>query len=71
MDPNKVDSVVNWKTLTSRDLLRGFLGSIGYLADDLAIVRIHMGIFHGLTGDSVPFRWSYAGNVSEFLSLLY
>jgi hypothetical protein len=59
MDPDKVDSVVNWKTPTNRELLRGFLGSIGYLADDLAVVRIHMGILHGLTGDTVPFRWSF------------
>jgi hypothetical protein len=59
MDPDKVDCVVNWKTPTNRDLLRGFLGSVGYLADDLALVRIPMGVLHGLTGDSVPFRWSY------------
>jgi hypothetical protein len=35
MDPDKVDTVVNWKTPTNRDLLRGFLGSVGYLADDI------------------------------------
>jgi len=29
MDPNKVDCVLNWKTPTNRDLLRGFLGSVG------------------------------------------
>lgn len=59
MDPDKVDAVVNWKTPTNRDLLRGFLGSVGYLADDLALVRIPMGVLHGLTGDTVPFRWDY------------
>jgi hypothetical protein len=59
MDPDKVDSVVNWKTPTNRDLLRGFLGSVGYLAEDLAKVRIPMGVLHGITGDKVPFRWSY------------
>ncbi|CAA7260818.1 unnamed protein product [Cyclocybe aegerita] len=32
MDPDKVDSVIKWKTPTNRDLLRGFLGSVGYLA---------------------------------------
>jgi len=28
MDPDKVDSVQNWKVPTNRDLLRGFLGSV-------------------------------------------
>jgi hypothetical protein len=59
MDPAKVESVLTWKTPTNRDLLRGFLGSVGYLADDLACVRIPMGVLHGLTGDAVPFRWEY------------
>ena len=35
MDPEKVDSVLAWKTPTNRDLLRGFIGSVGYLADDI------------------------------------
>ena len=32
MDSDKVDTVGNWKIPTNRDLLRGFLGSVGYLA---------------------------------------
>ena len=59
MDPYKVDSVLNWKTPTNRDLLRGFLGSVGYLADDIPNVRIPMGVLHKLTGDTVPFRWGF------------
>lgn len=59
MDPDKVDSVVAWKTPTNRDLLRGFLGSVGYLADDIPNIRIPMAILHGLTGDTVSFRWGY------------
>jgi hypothetical protein len=59
MDPDKIASVLNWKTPTNRDLLRGYLGSVGYLADDSALIRIPLGILHHLTGDSVPFRWSY------------
>lgn len=55
MDPNKVDNVGNWKAPTNRDLLRGFLGSVGYLADDIPGVRIPMGILSNLTGDTVPF----------------
>ncbi|KAJ8457109.1 hypothetical protein ONZ45_g18448 [Pleurotus djamor] len=57
MDPHKVDSVVAWKTPTNRDLLRGFLGSVGFLADDCAGIRVPMGVLSGLTGDKVPFRW--------------
>ena len=48
-----------WKTPTNCDLLRGFLGSIGYLAEDIPNVRIPMGVLHGLTGDTVPFRWGF------------
>jgi len=58
MDPAKVDSVINWKTPTSKELLQGFLGSVGFLADDIEGVRIPMGLLHGLCGGTVPFRWS-------------
>jgi len=40
MDPAKVDKVVNWKVPTNRDLLRGFIGAAGYLADDIYRVRV-------------------------------
>jgi hypothetical protein len=59
MDSDKVDSVINWKTPTNRDLLRGFLGSVGYLADNVPGVRIPMGILSAITGDTVPFKWTY------------
>jgi hypothetical protein len=59
MDPYKVDCVLNWKTPTNRDLLQGFLGSVGYLAEDIPNIRIPMGVLHKLTGDAVPFRWGY------------
>jgi hypothetical protein len=59
MDANKVDSVINWKVPTNRDLLRGFLGSVGYLADDIPGVRVPMGVLSALTGDTVPFCWTY------------
>ena len=59
MDADKVDAVVNWKVPTNRDLLRGFIGSVGYLADDVPGVRIPMGILTALTGDTVPFRWTF------------
>ena len=59
MDSTKVDSVLNWKIPTNRDLLRGFIGSVGYLADDIPGVRIPMGVLSSITGDTVPFRWGY------------
>ena len=39
MDAEKVDSVLKWKVPTNRDLLRGFIGAVGYLADDVPNVR--------------------------------
>jgi hypothetical protein len=59
MDPDKVDSVLGWKVPTNRDLLRGFIGSVGYLADDIPNIRIPMGVLSAITGDTVPFRWGY------------
>ena len=59
MDPYKVNSVFNWKTPTNRILLCGFLGSMGYLGDDIPNVRIPMGVLHALTGDTVPFCWGF------------
>ena len=58
MDPEKVDSVLNWKTPTNRDLLRGFIGSVGYLADDIPNIRLPLGVLSAITGDKVPFRWT-------------
>ncbi|THH28476.1 hypothetical protein EUX98_g5724 [Antrodiella citrinella] len=59
MDPDKVDSVLNWKVPTSKELLRGFLGSVGYLADDIATVRIPMGVLTSLTGTTTNFQWDF------------
>jgi hypothetical protein len=59
MDSDKVDSVLKWKTPTNRELLRRFLGSVGYLADNVPGLRIPMGILSAITGDTVPFRWTY------------
>ena len=59
MDPNKVDSVLNWKVPTNKELLHGFLSSVGYLADDIATIRIPMGILTSLTGSKSSFKWDY------------
>ena len=59
MDSEKVDDVLSWKTPTNRDLLRGFIGSVGYLADDIPGIRLPLGILSAITGDKVPFRWTH------------
>ncbi len=43
MDPDKVDAILKWPTPTNKGLLMGFLGSLGWLADDIAKVRVPMG----------------------------
>ena len=58
MDPDKVDTVVNWKTPTNRDLLRGFIGSAGYLADDIYKVWVLLGVLSAITSDNVSFKWT-------------
>jgi hypothetical protein len=62
MDADKVDSVLKWKTPTNRDLLRGFIGSVGYLADDIPNIRSPMGVLSAITGDSVPFSGATLSN---------
>jgi hypothetical protein len=57
MDPEKVDSVLVWKTPANRDLLCGFIGSVGYLADDVEALCIPMDVLNRLTGDTVAFCW--------------
>uniref|UniRef100_A0A0W0G6M7 Putative polyprotein n=1 Tax=Moniliophthora roreri TaxID=221103 RepID=A0A0W0G6M7_MONRR len=58
MDPNKVDSIANWKPPTSRELLHRFLGACGYLADDVDRLCVSMGHLSPLMG-KVPFWWSF------------
>ena len=58
MDPDKVDQVINWKVPINRDSLRGFIRSVGYLADDIYRVRVPMGVLSAITGDTVPFCWT-------------
>ena len=57
MDTKKVDTVLNWKTPTNCDLLCGFIGTVGYLADDIPNIRLLLNILSGITGDVVPFHW--------------
>ena len=59
IDSNKVDTVINWKVPMNRDLLHGFIGSVGYLADNILNVHIPMGTLSALTNDTVPFWWGY------------
>ena len=54
MDPHKVDKVLNWKTPTNKDLLRSFIGAVGFLAPDCKGIRIPMGQLSFLTADARP-----------------
>jgi hypothetical protein len=57
MDPHKVDKVLNWKTPTNKDLLRSFIGAVGFLAPDCKGIRVPMGYLSGMTSESRPWRW--------------
>ncbi len=59
MDPDKVDSVMHWKPPTSKQLLQAFLGSVGYLADDVGLVWIPMGVLTELVGPNRVFNWTH------------
>ena len=54
MDPHKVDKVLNWKVPTNKELLRSFIGAVGFLAPDCQGVRITMGPLSGMTSDARP-----------------
>ena len=54
MDPHKVDKVLNWKTPTNKDLLRSFIGAVGFLAPDCKGIRIPMGQLSSLTAEARP-----------------
>ena len=57
MDPHKVDKVTNWKNPTNKDLLRSFIGAVGFLAPDCKGIRVPMGHLSGMTSESRPWRW--------------
>ena len=59
MDPEKVDSILNWKVPTNCKLLWGFLDSVGYLVEDIVTIQIPMGILSSLTGSETSFKWEY------------
>ena len=58
MDAGKVTSVVDWKTPTTKDHLASFLGSVGFLADDITRVRIPMGVLHTLAAPTTQWEWT-------------
>jgi len=57
MDPHKVDKVLNWKTPTNKDLLRSFIGAVGFLAPDCKGIRIPMGHLSSLTAETRLWKW--------------
>jgi len=59
MDPDKVNSIINWKTPVNCNALCSFLGAIGFLADDIYNVRVPMGVLSKITGNTVLFHWEF------------
>ena len=59
MDPEKVNRILNWKTLTNRSFCKGFIGSVGYLADDIYKVRVHLGVLAEACAETKPFEWNF------------
>ena len=59
MDPNKVTSIVNWKVPTNHTLCKGFIGSVGYLVDDIYKVRVPLGVLAEASAESKPFTWGF------------
>jgi hypothetical protein len=53
IDLVKVDSILNWKTPTSKDRLLSFLGAVSYLTEDISEICIPMGMLHAIVGSTV------------------
>ena len=58
MDPHKVNAVARWKTPTTADLLRNFLGAVGFLAPNVPQIRIPMGHLNKLIEKNAPYNWT-------------
>ncbi|KIM53832.1 hypothetical protein SCLCIDRAFT_31573 [Scleroderma citrinum Foug A] len=60
MDSDKVDRVINWKVLKNHTLCRGFVGVVGYLADDIYKVHVPLGVLLAEASAKLkPFQWGY------------
>ena len=59
MDPEKVDSILKWKVPTNQTLCKGFIGSVGYLTDNIYKVHIPLGILSEASAETQPFRWNF------------
>lgn len=58
MDPDKVDTITNWKTPTNKGLLASFIGSVGYLAPGCMGVRIPMQALSKVAAPLTPWKWT-------------
>ena len=56
MDSHKIEFIRQWKVLTNKDLLQGFLGSVSYLALNILQLHIATSILSKIVGDTAFFR---------------
>ena len=59
MDSAKVDAIEKWKVPSNRDLTRGFLGAVGYLAPNVPKIRMSMQVLTDVTRTDRPFKWNH------------
>jgi len=59
MDPEKVDCILHWKPLTNQTLCHEFIGTVGYLADNIFKIQIPLGILSEACTKTKPFNWDF------------
>ena len=59
MDPNKVDSVMKWKTPTTKEQIKAFLGAVGYLAPNCEGIRVPMGVLSNRSAANKHWNWDH------------
>ena len=54
-----MDRILHSKPPTNRTLCHGFIGTVGYLADDIYKIRIPLGILSEASAETRPFKWDF------------
>jgi len=59
MDLKKVDSILKWKVPMNQVLCRAFIGSVGYLVDNIYKVCVPLGVLSEVSAETRPFHWGF------------